>query len=88
MPSDALDSASPCNPHACAIQSCMQKHWNQEKCEHLIDDLYRCCARFYNMKQQRKGKSEGAKAKTESCPIRPVVARRLKKMGQETMLDG
>lgn len=83
MPSDALDSASPCNPHACAIQSCMQKNLDQAKCEHLIDDLYRCCARFYN-----KAKQEGnTKPDTESCPIKPVVARRLKRMGDEALLE-
>lgn len=78
MPSDALDSNSPCNPHACAIQACMQKNMDQSKCESLIDDLYRCCARFYN--------SKGPRAETESCPFRPVVYRRLKNMGEESML--
>jgi hypothetical protein len=78
MVSDALDSNSPCNPHACAIQSCMQKTWDQSKCEHLIDDLYRCCAKFYNAK--------GPRAETESCPIQAVVYRRLKKMGEEDLL--
>ena len=79
MVSDALDSESPCNPHACAIQTCMQKNLNQEKCSHLIDDLYRCCARFYNQK--------GAKADTESCPILPVVRRKLKAIGEQDRLQ-
>lgn len=79
MVSDALDSDSPCNPHACAIQTCMQKTLNQEKCSHLIDDLYRCCAKFYNQK--------GAKADTESCPILPVVRRKLKAIGEQDRLQ-
>ena len=78
MVSDALDSASPCNPHACAIQSCMQKSWDQAKCEHLIDDLYRCCAKFYT--------ARGPRAETESCPLQAVVYRRLKRMGEEDLL--
>ena len=77
--SDALDSDSPCQPHACAIQTCMQKTYNQEKCNHLIEDLYRCCAKFYNQKNDQK-------AKTESCPILPVVRRKLKAMGEEDRL--
>lgn len=79
MPSDALDSNSPCNPHACAIQSCMQKTMDQGKCESYINDLYRCCARFYNQ--------QGPKADTESCPILPVVRRKLKAIGEENRLE-
>lgn len=79
MPSDALDSDSPCNPHACAIQTCMQKELNQEKCQHLIDDLYRCCARFYNQR--------GPRAEADSCPILPVVRRKLKALNEENRLE-
>ncbi|PWZ03686.1 DUF1903-domain-containing protein [Testicularia cyperi] len=70
------DHPNPCYPKACAIQSCLQKSgYNQAKCEHLIDDLYRCCVRFY--------KQRGLKAEADSCPIPSVVERRIKRMEQE-----
>ena len=44
-PEDQLQS---CHPQACAIQACIQKNtFNQAKCEHLIDALYKCCSSFY-----------------------------------------
>ncbi|PWN89867.1 DUF1903-domain-containing protein [Acaromyces ingoldii] len=77
MPSDNLDGDSPCHPHACAIQSCMQKTWDQDKCQALIDDLHRCCARFYIKKPG---------AATESCPLESVVRKRLKGMNEDGLL--
>lgn len=75
---DRLDPEypNPCYPRACAIQSCLQKSgFDQSKCEGLIDDLYRCCAKFY---QQR-----GTDAEADSCPIPSVVERRIKRMESE-----
>ncbi|KIS68208.1 uncharacterized protein UMAG_03788 [Mycosarcoma maydis] len=67
------DHPNPCYPRACAIQSCLQKSgFDQSRCESLIDDLYRCCAKFY---QQR-----GNDAEADSCPIPTVVQRRIHNM--------
>ncbi|SPO28109.1 related to Cx9C motif-containing protein 4, mitochondrial [Ustilago trichophora] len=77
-PNDELDPShpNPCYPRACAIQSCLQRSgFDQSRCEHLIDDLYRCCAKFY----QQRGKD----AEADSCPIPSVVERRIRKMEQE-----
>ncbi|KAL9935466.1 hypothetical protein V8E36_005814 [Tilletia maclaganii] len=65
-------SSSPaCHPEACAIQSCLQKNsFQQEKCEHLVQELYRCCAQFYREK--------GNEAESDSCPLPSVVERKLK----------
>ncbi|GAC74169.1 hypothetical protein PANT_10d00047 [Moesziomyces antarcticus T-34] len=67
---------NPCYPRACAIQSCLQKSgFDQARCEHLIDDLYRCCAKFYRQR--------GTDAEADSCPIPSVVDRRIRRMEQE-----
>ncbi|SAM84501.1 related to Cx9C motif-containing protein 4, mitochondrial [Ustilago bromivora] len=67
---------NPCYPRACAIQSCLQRSgFDQSRCEHLIDDLYRCCAKFY----QQRGKG----AEADSCPIASLVDRRIRKMEEE-----
>lgn len=75
MPSD--NSTPPCHPQACAIQTCLQRTgtFDQSKCEHLVDELYRCCARFY--------KGKGDKAESDSCPMPSVVERRIKRMEKE-----
>ncbi|PWN52892.1 DUF1903-domain-containing protein [Violaceomyces palustris] len=74
-PGESLDS-NPCHPIACKIQGCLERTgFNQAKCEHLIDDLYRCCAKFY---QER-----GPQAEADSCPLLSVVQRRLKQMEKE-----
>ncbi|SPO35645.1 related to Cx9C motif-containing protein 4, mitochondrial [Pseudozyma flocculosa] len=76
MPEIDSDHPNPCYPKACAIQSCLTSNsFNQSKCEHLIDDLYRCCAQFY--------KQRGTDAEADSCPIPSVVERRIKKMEAE-----
>ncbi|PWO00249.1 hypothetical protein FA09DRAFT_281771, partial [Tilletiopsis washingtonensis] len=64
-----------CHAHACALQSCMQKTLNQDKCQHLVTELYRCCARFYVAK--------GPRAEADGCPLLPVVRRKLKAVGEE-----
>lgn len=75
MTTDAAQDSNPCYPRACAIQSCLDRNgFNQAKCEHLIDDLYRCCHSFY---QQR-----GRDAQADSCPIPSVVDRRINRMQQ------
>ncbi|AQZ10915.1 CMC4 (YMR194C-B) [Zygosaccharomyces parabailii] len=51
----------PCKPQACAIQNCLLSNdYNEAKCDHLVDDLYRCCQRFY---QDTKGQE-----RTPCCP--------------------
>ncbi|KAN0061122.1 Cx9C motif-containing protein 4, mitochondrial [Thecaphora frezii] len=67
---------NPCYPKACAIQNCLQSSgFDQAKCEHLIDDLYRCCSLFY--------KQRGNHAEADSCPIPSVVQRRIRRMEAE-----
>ncbi|KDN36926.1 DUF1903-domain-containing protein, partial [Tilletiaria anomala UBC 951] len=64
---------SACHAHACAIQSCLQKNtFQQDKCEGLIDALYRCCARFY--------RSHGTDAKQpDACPKPAELKKKLEK---------
>ncbi|XP_032886351.1 cx9C motif-containing protein 4 isoform X2 [Amblyraja radiata] len=34
----------PCKKQACEIQKCLKAHHYQEsKCQHVIQDMYRCC---------------------------------------------
>ena len=36
----------PCQRHACNLQDCLQKNNYQErKCQHVIDDILKCCSR-------------------------------------------
>lgn len=37
-----------CHPQACALQTCLQKHtYAPDKCEALVDKLWRCCGLYY-----------------------------------------
>ena len=69
---------STCHPQACRIQSCLQKNtFQQDKCENLIDDLYRCCARFY-----RDGTTTQSKGiQPDACPVSKTVDRRIATKG-------
>lgn len=84
MPADNLDGNA-CHAHACALQSCMQKELGQKtpdqaNCQHLVAELYRCCARFYVAK--------GPAAEVDACPLLPVVRRKLKAAGEAHLLNG
>ncbi|PWN38772.1 hypothetical protein IE81DRAFT_295827, partial [Ceraceosorus guamensis] len=80
MTSDALDSDNACHPRACALQSCMQKHLDQDKCSEQVKDLYRCCGKFYAR--------HGPSAEVDACPLLHVVQRKLKGFGEEGLLHG
>ncbi|QLG70741.1 hypothetical protein HG535_0A06830 [Zygotorulaspora mrakii] len=54
--------SDPCKREACDIQRCLLSHnYNEEPCQPLIDDLYRCCFKFY--------KANGNGGKTPCCPM-------------------
>ncbi|CAO1613453.1 unnamed protein product [Sympodiomycopsis kandeliae] len=72
---DQLDSDNPCHPHACALQSCMQKTWNQEKCQEYITDLYRCCNKFYE--------KYGLEARADGCPLPDPTRKKLQSLGEQ-----
>ncbi|KAE8246990.1 hypothetical protein A4X06_0g4776 [Tilletia controversa] len=65
-----VSSEPACHPEACKIQSCLQKNgFQQERCENVVRELYRCCAQFYREK--------GDGAESDSCPLPRVVRRKL-----------
>lgn len=69
------DEGNPCKPHACAIQTCIQRNqFQQEKCESLIRDLYRCCADYY--------KDHGPTELSVSCPKPEAVRAKREAWGE------
>lgn len=64
------ESDNPCQAQACDIQACIQRHqFQQDKCEHLVQKLYKCCANFY---QER-----GRDARCVSCPRPDILDKKL-----------
>lgn len=50
-----------CKAEACAIQNCLRSNnYNESRCDQVIDELYRCCAKFY--------KESDPKGMTPCCP--------------------
>lgn len=57
----SAEPGNPCKPFACNIQACIQRNqFNQERCEHLVDQLYQCCQAFYA--------EHGKDVRCASCP--------------------
>ncbi|CAO1621919.1 unnamed protein product [Jaminaea pallidilutea] len=77
MPSDNLDGDNPCHAHACALQSCMTKTLDQDKCQSHIDALYKCCNRFYE--------KYGTQAETDGCPVPKMTKKKLEGMGEKVL---
>ncbi|WOO77841.1 Cx9C motif-containing protein 4, mitochondrial [Vanrija pseudolonga] len=74
--------AQECQAEACAIQSCLSKNnYNESRCAAAVKDLYACCAAMYARAEAAGEIKEGAKS--ESCPIPSVVARKMKQFGKE-----
>lgn len=66
---------NPCKPHACHIQACIQRHqYNQERCEHLVKQLYHCCASYY--------KKYGLDSECASCPKPDALNKKLEAWGE------
>ncbi|KAL1408469.1 Cx9C motif-containing protein 4, mitochondrial [Vanrija albida] len=69
--------AQECQAEACAIQACLQKNnYAEARCAAAVRDLYACCAAMYA--RARDAGVPEAEAKSESCPIPSVVARKMK----------
>lgn len=61
----------PCQRLACAIQTCIQRNqFQQERCNHIVRDLHRCCKQFYER--------HGNDARTPNCPVPDVVEAKLR----------
>lgn len=72
----AVDPANPCQPYACDIQACIQRHqFQQERCEHLVKKLYACCAAFYE--------KHGRDTSCVSCPKPEAVDRKRQMWGEQ-----
>lgn len=60
-----------CKPFACAIQDCLQKNgYNESKCTKVIDELYKCCKKFYEQ--------NGPEAQSVCCPKFNLLQLKLK----------
>lgn len=74
MTPPARDETNPCKPLACDLQSCIQRHqFQQYRCDHIVAQLYRCCAGFY--------KRHGNDARCASCPEPKKLQEKMDKMG-------
>ncbi|CAO1635733.1 unnamed protein product [Parajaminaea phylloscopi] len=80
MPKDNLDGPNPCHAHACALQTCMQKTWDQDKCKDHLDGLYRCCNLFY-----QKYLPHDKDATVDACPLPDVTRGKLQAMGEKVL---
>lgn len=70
------EEENPCKPLACAIQTCIQRNqFQQEKCEHLIRNLYHCCDTYY----ERHGRDK----EYASCPKPSKVDEKLRQWGEK-----
>ncbi len=64
-----------CHTRACALQSCLQKNtYDAARCDKLVDDLYRCCARFYQANPDYK-------TQPDACPKPAETSRKMKQRG-------
>ncbi|KAF7332749.1 DUF1903-domain-containing protein [Mycena kentingensis (nom. inval.)] len=68
----------PCQPEACALGTCLNKHTYQpEKCDERLRDLYICCQKMY------QNVPEGNQVESTACPMESVVKRWLKDHPEE-----
>ncbi|CCE90030.1 Cmc4p TDEL_0A06980 [Torulaspora delbrueckii] len=66
--------SDPCKPEACAIQNCLiSSDYKESKCQDLVDQLYRCCDKFY--------KEDGKENKSPCCPKPDLLALKMKQRG-------
>lgn len=63
------------HPRACALQSCMQRTWDQEKCSAELRALYVCCSKLYQQK--------GTSTEVDACPLPEVLRGKLRGLGEE-----
>ena len=68
-------SSSACQKEACAIQDCLQSNgYNEDRCSRLIDNLYKCCKKFY---------AENPEIGSRCCPRPELLKLKLKQRGLE-----
>lgn len=76
----------PCQGEACTLQTCLNRYQTSpEKCDDQLLGLYRCCAKMYDMANEKgggdgKGKGGGREADSSACPIKSVTFRKLKQL--------
>ncbi|KAI2609795.1 DUF1903-domain-containing protein [Hypoxylon fragiforme] len=71
-----LGSDPPCHPRACAIQDCLGKNgYNEAKCSHLVDALYKCCDAFYQ--------KHGDYATSVCCPKASLLRLKMKQRQEQ-----
>lgn len=64
----------PCKREACNIQNCLLTNsYDETRCQSLIDDLYRCCNKFYQSKDRME--------KTPCCPQPELLQLKMKQRG-------
>ncbi|PWN22128.1 hypothetical protein BCV69DRAFT_133567 [Microstroma glucosiphilum] len=80
-PSPSLVTFNQKHPRACALQSCMQRTWDQDKCSAELRALYLCCSRLY----QTKGTTgpKGERTEVDACPLPEVLRGKLRGLGEE-----
>ncbi|CAR26976.1 hypothetical protein ZYGR_0I02460 [Zygosaccharomyces rouxii] len=63
-----------CKPQACAIQNCLfSNNYNESRCDQAINDLYRCCEKFY--------KETNSKGVTPCCPKPDLLRTKMTQRG-------
>ncbi|KAI7962827.1 hypothetical protein MJO28_000921 [Puccinia striiformis f. sp. tritici] len=83
-----VNQSPPCQSESCRLQGCLNRNtYSQEKCSHLLINLYQCCSELYQLDRKQNPSTPASSDSNNPiikdqilssvCPLERVIKKKL-----------